>query len=586
MLERIPYVITLATLLVGSALAAQAEGGAPGASPRAAMREFLTACRAGDHEQAARYLDLRQLPPGRRAKEGPALARRFKAVLDRTLWVELEALSEAPEGDLEDGLARGRERVGVIARAEGPPVEVLLERRSPSPGEPAWRISSATLAAVPALGEEFGLDWVEERLPARWVDTRFLELALWQWVGLPALLLLAVALAWFTTLVFSLVLGALARRTQRAWDDRLVETSVGPARLLLGVLGFAAGLRFLALAVPAERAIQVVASALAVSGAAWLLMRALDVGAEAVRERLIQQGRPGAVGLVPLGRRIAKAFLAALAVIAVMQNVGVNVTGILAGLGVGGLAVALAAQKTVENLFGGLTLAADQPVRVGDFCRFGDKVGTIEEIGMRSTRVRTLDRTLVTVPNAEFSALALENYTQRDRIWFHALLGLRYETTADQLRHVLVRLRELLRADPRVDPDPARVRFVGFGAHSLDLEIFAYLRTRDINEFLAIREELLLQIMDCVAASGSAFAFPSQTLYAAPDPGLDPDRSRAAIEEARAWRSAQEASERSSRSQSGTSAAASSRVSATKTGREAKGAGAPTSQTPRPSSAP
>lgn len=133
-------------------------------------------------------------------------------------------------------------------------------------------------------------------------------------------------------------------------------------------------------------------------------------------------------------------------------------------------------------------------MRVGDFCRFGDRVGTVEAV------------------------------------------GLRYETTADQLRHVLVGLRKLLRADSRVDPVPARVRFVGFGAHSLDLEIFAYIRTRDFDEFLAIREDLLLRIMDCIAASGSGFAFPSQTLYAAKDTGLDPERSRAAIEEARRWR--------------------------------------------------
>jgi len=218
----------------------------------------------------------------------------------------------------------------------------------------------------------------------------------------------------------------------------------------------------------------------------------------------------------------------------------VNVTGVLAGLGVGGLAVALAAQKTVENLFGGVTLVADQPVRVGDFCRFGDRVGTVEEVGLRSTRVRTLDRTVVTIPNSEFTVLPLENYTQRDRIWFHATLGLRYETTADQLRHVLVGLRELLRADPRVDPDPARVRFVGFGAYSLDLEVFAYIRTRDFGEFLGIREELLLEIMDCVAASGTGFAFPSQTVYTARDSGLDPERTREAIETARRWKESAE----------------------------------------------
>jgi MscS family membrane protein len=174
---------------------------------------------------------------------------------------------------------------------------------------------------------------------------------------------------------------------------------------------------------------------------------------------------------------------------------------------------------------------------VGDFCRFGDRVGTIQEIGLRSTRVRTLDRTVVTVPNSEFSALALENFAERDRIWFQTVLGLRYETTADQLRHVLAGLTRLLRDDERVDPDPARVRFVGFGAFSLDLEVFAYIRTRDWAEFLRIREELLLEIMDVVAASGSGFAFPSQTIYTATDAGLDEEKARRAIEEVTAHQS-------------------------------------------------
>jgi len=531
---RIILAIPLVALLAGGRLAAAPEGEALGASPRAAMREFLEASRAGDPAEAARYLELRHLPPGRRDEEGPRLARRLKAVLDRALWVELEALSDAPEGDLDDGLPPSRERVGTIPRAEGRPVDVLLERRTPPSGTPAWRISSETLAAVPALSEELGLDWVEERLPAVWVETRFLELALWQWLGLPVLLAAAVLLALLAALAASLVAGAVARRTRRRWDDLLVAGSVGPVRLLLAALFFAAGLPFLALALPVDRALEGVLTVLVVLGVTWWLLRAVGVAAQVATERLSAAGRPGALGLVPLGRRAAQVFLVVLAVIAVLQNLGVNVTGILAGLGVGGLAVALAAQKTVENLFGGLTLAADQPVRVGDFCRFGGRLGTIEEIGLRSTRVRTLDRTLVTVPNAEFSALSLENFTERDRIWFHALLGLRYETSADQLRHVLAGLRNVLRADPRVDPVPARVRFVGFGAHSLDLEVFAYVRTRDFDEFLGIREELLLAIMDAVGASGTGFAFPSQTIYTAEDHGLDPERTRAALEEMRA----------------------------------------------------
>jgi len=225
-----------------------------------------------------------------------------------------------------------------------------------------------------------------------------------------------------------------------------------------------------------------------------------------------------------------------LAFLAVLQNIGINVTGILAGLGIGGLAVALAAQKTVENLFGGVTLILDQPVRVGDFCRFGDRVGTVEEVGLRSTRVRTLDRTVVSIPNGHFSSLELENFTLRDRIWLNTTLGLRYETTPDQLRHVLVEIRRMLYAHPRIDSEPARIRFASFGAYSLDLEIFAYVRTSDYEEFLAVREDVYLRIMDIVAESGTGFAFPSQTTYFARDTGLDEAKRRTAEAQVRAWR--------------------------------------------------
>jgi MscS family membrane protein len=222
----------------------------------------------------------------------------------------------------------------------------------------------------------------------------------------------------------------------------------------------------------------------------------------------------------------------------VLQNIGLNVTGILAGLGIGGLAVALAAQKTVENLFGGVTLILDQPVRVGDFCRFGDRIGTVEEVGLRSTRIRTLDRTVVSVPNGHFASLELENFTVRDRIWLHTTIGVRYETTPDQLRHVLVEIRRMLYAHPQVDPRPARIRFVNFGAYSLDLEIFAYVLTADYDEFLAIQEDIYLRIMDIVEQSGTGFAFPSQTTYLARDHGLDGAKREAAEAQVAAWRRA------------------------------------------------
>jgi MscS family membrane protein len=252
--------------------------------------------------------------------------------------------------------------------------------------------------------------------------------------------------------------------------------------------------------------------------------------------RLIERGQANVAPLLPPGRRVAQLVLVAIAALVMLDNFGFNVTTLIAGLGVGGIAVALAAQKSIENLFGGLTLYADRPVAVGDFCRFGDTVGTVEEIGLRSTRIRTLERTVVSVPNAEFSNLFLDNFTRRDKFWYHPTIGLRYETTPDQLRCILVAIREMLYAHPNVDPDPARVRFTQFSAYSLDLEIFAYVRAADYAKYLGVAEDLNLRIMDIVSEAGSSFAFPSQTTYVETGQPLDAELAQQATGRVREWR--------------------------------------------------
>jgi len=241
-----------------------------------------------------------------------------------------------------------------------------------------------------------------------------------------------------------------------------------------------------------------------------------------------------------LVRLVAKlvAFLLALYIVTnLAETLGVPVAPVLAGLGVGGLAVALAVRPTLENIVAGFVLFADGPVRVGEFCRFGDKLGTVEAIGLRSVRLRGIDRTVIIVPNAEFCQLQLINFTRRDAILLNTRLLLHYETTPEQLRLVLARLRELLIGHPKVSRDVARVRFVGYGASSLDLEIFALIETREFSEFLAIQEDLNLRIKDVVEAAGSAFALPSRTLYVERSHGLDVELARAAAAEVERWRS-------------------------------------------------
>ena len=192
------------------------------------------------------------------------------------------------------------------------------------------------------------------------------------------------------------------------------------------------------------------------------------------------------------------------------------------------LVLSLAAQHTIENFIAGLVLFADKPVRIGDSCQFGDQRGTVEQIGLRSTRIRGIDRTVISIPNSEFAKLRLVNFTRRDKILLRTVLGLRYETTADQLRHLLASLRQQLTCHPRIYADSVRVRFIGYAAYSLEVEVFAFANTNDWSTFLVIQEDVLLELMDVIKDSGCGFAFPSQTHYIATDPGMDAERQEQA----------------------------------------------------------
>jgi MscS family membrane protein len=235
------------------------------------------------------------------------------------------------------------------------------------------------------------------------------------------------------------------------------------------------------------------------------LHRSLDPRAQAIR-----------YSVLPLGQQVLKLSLFLIAILSVLSAWGYNTSTILAGLGVGGLAVALAAQKTIENLFGGVSVIGDRPVLVGDVCRFGDRTGTVMNIGLRSTQIRTADRTVVSVPNAQFSAMTLENISKRDKIWFHPTLNLRRDTTSDQLLKVLGSIREILTGNPKVEIGSIPVRFIGVGPYSLDVEINAYVSTDDNDEFLGIQQELLIAMLQAIEHAGTSLAVPLQESFGPP----------------------------------------------------------------------
>ncbi len=327
---------------------------------------------------------------------------------------------------------------------------------------------------------------------------------------------LAFGLAALSTRALTGLLSPLFRRYTREQDDRKLA-SVGPFRLLVLAVFFY-GASFVGLSLATRLFWHRVAQTVAVMALCWLSLRLVDALAGLSLKRLQRFDRSGDTALVRLINRLLKAATVTVAVLLLLFLMDINLTAALTGLGVGGLAIGFGAQKTIENLFGGIMVISDKPINVGDVCRAGEFFGTVEDIGIRSTRIRTLDRTVVAVPNGLLAAMSLENFALRDRIWFHHTVGLAHQTTADQLRHVLAEIRRLLDAHPKVDATSARARFVRFSSNSLDVEIFAYLLETDYVAFLALQEELLLGIMDIIDASGTSVAQPLLVRDLAQDP--------------------------------------------------------------------
>jgi MscS family membrane protein len=371
-------------------------------------------------------------------------------------------------------------------------------------------VSPDSVAQIPALASSLGESSIEKYLPAPLISIRLLGTALWIWI---ALVLLGLLLAAVSRLLSRLTLALLRPLTSKftgALHAHRIEEFTEPLRLLLTVVIFRACMGVITPSALLRERINYVLLLLFVLGCAALTMRIVDVLADKVISRLDPRQRSLSYSVIPLTARFLKICVFCIAAILLLQNWGVNVTTILAGVGVGGLAVALAAQKTLENLFGGISVLTDRPVLVGDFCQFGGQVGTVEDIGLRSTRIRTLDRTVVTIPNSTFSAMTLENYARRDRIWFHPTLHLRRDSSADQIRAMMTMLEEILRRHPKVDAGGYPVRFVKIDAQSYDLEIFAYLLTPDFDEFLKFQSEILLEFVEAGAHVGISFAVPLQ----------------------------------------------------------------------------
>jgi MscS family membrane protein len=500
-------------------------------TPSGTLYGFLQAAQSGNYYTAAQYL---QMSAARRQTQGEDVATKLKVVIDRSFSGDLRRISNQPDGTPQEGMPLDKQRVGSLIAGEVD-ADLVLVRVSDAGSGRIWLISSDTLARLPELYDQAAVHQVETHLPHGLVSHQFLGLLLWQWLAILIAVPIAAALGWLAVQVLRLPWYLWARyrkhEVPKAWSS-----FVRPLWVVLGVLAHGVLVSYLRIPVLQRHHYQQVAGVVAVIGSSWLLWRILRELLRSVRHRALLSGRMGTESLVILGERMLKVAIVVLAIFSVLGTLGFNLSAPLAGLGIGGIAIAFAAQKTLENLFGGVSILGDEVIRIGDTCRFGDRVGTVEDISLRSTRIRTPDRTELSIPNGSLATMNVENLSRRDKILFNTKLGLRYETSPDQMRYVLVQVRRLLYEHPKVETEGARSRFVAFDLSALTMEIFCYVLTRDDKEFLAIREDILLRIMDIVNAAGSGFAFPSQTVYLGRDTGVDKQKAEKAVHEVQRWR--------------------------------------------------
>ncbi len=480
---------------------------ADSSTPRRTVVGFLTAAHKGDWRTATQYLE------NTKGEDPVELATELSVVLDRGLPANLDHLSDKPEGDLNDHLAPTKELAGTI-ETKGGPLAVTLDhvRRG---NDSVWLFSPDTLKEIPAVYDEFNSDWFSNYMPHPLLRRGWLGMPLWQWL----LLGIGVTVAFFVAAVLQKISLPVLRRVFRplsqGQDDWLLVRMIGPLRGLASLLVLEATISLLRLPLFARQFWYFVGESLSIILFGWLFVRVVHVSGRLLGRRLESRGGTDATAVIRLCERTITVLTFGFVVVLLLKSAGLikDATSLVAGVSVGGIAIAFAAQKTLENLFGGISIIFDKTIRVGDACKIGTQTGTVEDIGLRSTSLRTDDRTVLTVPNSQLSAMNIENFTMREKMFFHHVIGIRRETTAQQMRGLLDALRKLLAGDARLEPASIGVRLIKFAPASLDIEIAAYVLTTDGLKFLQAQEDLLLQIMDTIEVNGTAAAFPSQTLY-------------------------------------------------------------------------
>jgi len=480
-------------------------------TPRGTLTGFMQAAQAGDDERAAEYL---QLPREENEIDSSRVVKDLKTLLNQAYVGRLGSITDNPELAYDPRLEANQQRVGEFT-VNGKELPLLVVRVPDGNSGHLWLISWSTLDKTEDLANDVRSHEVERHLPHILVHFTFLSIPLWVWLAFLLLIPLALLAGAVAVALVGVPAWLLARINHRAARSEVWTNIRGPVLLFATAVAHAIGMHMITVPLLFREYYSKVLGTALLFAVAWLLWDFVTVWTRRTRSRMITPGERGTLSLTLLLHRMLKIAIVTVALFSILYLAGLNPSAALAGLGIGGIAIALAAQKTIENLFGGISILTDRVMRVGDLCRVGDTIGTVEDIGLRSTRIRTFERGLISVPNGSLASANIENLSARDKMRVFCKIGLHYETSREQLNHVLTQVSTMLRDHPRIEKATAWIRLAKLADSTLELEMQAYVLTRDYDDFTIVREDLLLRVMDIIAACGCSLAYPSQTVYLA-----------------------------------------------------------------------
>ena len=475
-------------------------------TPKSTVEGFLKYASKGEFEKAANYLDFRYLPRNIRKVPKAELARKLKIIIDRALSVDPDTISDHPKGNLQDGLPPNKEIIGRIVTPKGG-VDIILQRVPRKDGIKIWKFSHKTVSQIPLLYKYFGYKPLEQKISKLFPDIHILGWQLWQWCAYLILITISFLITWISTWILAFFI---------RWQYKKAKLSIkigkfvtGPIRILIWLFSCRLIAEFLKPSAEIKELLH--AGTLFLLGVCWASIRAIDILFELWSLRLQKNGKTSTTVLLKPLRTILRISIVTICALVWLDNLGFKVSALLAGLGVGGLAVALAAQGVLKNLLGTIMILADRPYSVGERIVVNGYDGEVEEIGLRSTSIRLLNGHQAIIPNDKIERTAVENIGRRPFIRRKQELTLALDTPPEKVKKALEILYEILKNHEGMKEEyPPQIYFNKFNKDGLNIVFYFWYHPPEYWQYLSFCQKVNLEILQRFKQEGIKLVPPTR----------------------------------------------------------------------------